>query len=59
VDIYKTLEINVREDLNISGKGGLGYYDLKYRTLFYEECSKLLHQRKQVKIAKVTRSKAN
>jgi hypothetical protein len=41
----------LRENIKISAKVSLGYYELKkHKPLFDEECSKLLDQRKQAKL---------
>jgi hypothetical protein len=41
----------IRENIKISGKGSLGYYELKQRKPWFDEgCSKLLDQRKQAKV---------
>jgi hypothetical protein len=42
---------NITENINISAKESLGYYELKKnKPLFDEGCSKLLDQRKQAKL---------
>jgi hypothetical protein len=47
VDVNKALE-TPRENINISAKESLGYYELKKnKPWFNEGCSKLLDQRKQ------------
>jgi hypothetical protein len=54
-DLDSELEINsawetIRENIKISCKESLGYYELKKHKLgIDEECSKLLGQRKQAK----------
>jgi hypothetical protein len=41
----------IRENIKISAKESLGYYELKkHKPCFYEGCSKLLDQRKQAKL---------
>jgi hypothetical protein len=41
----------IRENINISAKESLGYYESKKHTpLFDEGCSKVLNQRKQAKL---------
>jgi hypothetical protein len=50
VDINRALE-TVRENIKISAKKSLGYYELKKRKPWCDEgCSKLLNQRKQAKL---------
>jgi hypothetical protein len=45
--IWKT----IRENIRISAKDSLGYYELKqHKPWFHEGCSKLLNQRKQAKL---------
>jgi hypothetical protein len=57
VDMNRAWEIN-RENINISAKESLGYYDLyKHKAWLDEGCSKLLDQRKQAKVQVVTGSK--
>jgi hypothetical protein len=59
LDVYKAWEI-IREDIKISAKESLGYYEQKKnKPWFVEECSKSLDQGKQSQIAVVTRSKQN
>jgi hypothetical protein len=41
VDIDRAWE-TIRENIKIFAKGSLGYYELKNKPLFDEECSKLL-----------------
>jgi hypothetical protein len=54
-DLNTEVEINsawetIRENIKISAKDSLGYYDLKkHKAWFDEGCSKLLDQRKQAK----------
>jgi hypothetical protein len=63
-DLDADIEINsawetIRENINISAKESLGYYELKtHRPWFHEDCSKLLDQKKR-QIAVVTGSKDN
>jgi hypothetical protein len=41
----------IKENINISAKGSLDYYELKqHKPWFKEGCSKLLDQRKQTKL---------
>jgi hypothetical protein len=55
-DLDAEVEINtiwetIRENIKISAKGSLGYYELKqHKPWFDEGCSKLLDQSKQVKL---------
>jgi hypothetical protein len=50
VDINTTSEI-IKENIKISDKESLGYYELKkHKPWFDERCSKLLDQRKQAKL---------
>jgi hypothetical protein len=43
--------VTIRENINISAKDSLGYYELKkHKPWFDEGCSKLLDQRKQAKL---------
>jgi hypothetical protein len=50
VDINRAWE-TIRENIKISAKEGLGYYEFKkYKPWFDEGCSKLLDQRKQFKL---------
>jgi hypothetical protein len=50
VDANKAWE-TIRENIKISDKESLGYYELKKnKPWFDEECSKLLDQRKQAKL---------
>jgi phosphomevalonate kinase len=55
-DLDAEVEINsawemIRENIKISTKESLGYYELrKHKTWFDEGCSKLLDQRKQAKL---------
>jgi hypothetical protein len=50
VDINRAWEI-IREDIKISAKESLGYYELKkHKPWFDEGCSELLDQRKQAKL---------
>jgi hypothetical protein len=50
VDINIALK-TIRENIKISAKESLGYYELKkYKPWFDEGCSKLLDQRKQAKL---------
>jgi hypothetical protein len=55
-DLDTEVEINsawktIRENIKISAKDGLGYFELKkHKTCFDEGCSKLLDQRKQAKL---------
>jgi hypothetical protein len=51
-DVYvnRTRE-TIRENIKISTKGTLGYYELKKHKPWFENgCSKLLHQRDQAKL---------
>jgi hypothetical protein len=42
---------NIRENIKISAKESLGYYELrKHKPWFEEGCSELLDQRKQAKL---------
>jgi hypothetical protein len=56
VDLDAEVEINsawemIRENIKISAKDSLGYYELrKHKSWFNEGCSELLHQRKQVNL---------
>jgi hypothetical protein len=55
-DLDTEVEINsawetIRENIKISAKSGLGYFELnKHKRWFNEECSKLLNKRKQAKL---------
>jgi hypothetical protein len=55
-DLDREEEINsdwetIRENINISAKESLGYFEFKkHKPWFDEGCSKLLHQRKQAKL---------
>jgi hypothetical protein len=54
-DLYTEVEINIweriRENIKISVKESLGYYELKqHKPWFDEGCSELLDQRKQAKL---------
>jgi hypothetical protein len=50
VDINRAWE-TVRENIKISAKESLGYYELKkHKTWFDEACSELLEERKQAKL---------
>jgi hypothetical protein len=55
-DMDAEVEINsawatIRENINISAKDSLGYFELKkHKPWFKEGCSKLLDQRKQAKL---------
>jgi hypothetical protein len=50
VDVHKAWE-TIRENIKMSAKESLGYYELKRNKPWFDEgCSKLLHQRKQVKL---------
>jgi hypothetical protein len=50
VDINRAWEI-IGENIKISAKDSLGYYELqKHKPWFDEGCSKLLYQRKQAKL---------
>jgi hypothetical protein len=49
VDVNKAWE-TIRENIKISAKESIGYYELKKNKRFDEGCSKLLDQRKQVKL---------
>jgi hypothetical protein len=55
-DLDAEVQINtiwetIRENVNISEKEGLGYYELKQHKPWYDEgCSELLDQRKQAKL---------
>jgi hypothetical protein len=49
-EIYTIWE-KVRENIKISAKESLGYYELnQHKPRFHEGCSKLLDQRKNVKL---------
>jgi hypothetical protein len=41
---------SIRDDIKTSAKGTLGYRWLKYNKASFDECSKLIHQRKQAKL---------
>jgi hypothetical protein len=59
VDISRAWE-TIRENIKISAKQRLGYYEVKkFKPWFDKGCSELLDQRKQAKIAVVTGSKQN
>jgi tRNA(Ile)-lysidine synthase TilS/MesJ len=50
VDVNRAWEA-IRENIKISAKEILGYYELKQQKPWFEEgCSKLLYQRKQAKL---------
>jgi hypothetical protein len=50
VDISRAWESNTKK-IKTSATESLGYYELKqHKPQFDEECSKLLHQRKQAKL---------
>jgi hypothetical protein len=50
VEINTILEM-IRENIKISAKESLGYYELKQHKQWFDEgCSKLLDQRKQAKL---------
>jgi hypothetical protein len=50
VEFYSAWEM-IRENVKISARESLGYYELKkHKPWFDEECSKLLDQRKQAKL---------
>jgi hypothetical protein len=50
VDINRDWE-TIRENIKISAKEGLGYYELeKHKLWFDERCSELLDQREQAKL---------
>jgi hypothetical protein len=55
-DLDAEVEINsawetIRENINISAKASLGYFELKkHKPWFDEGCSKLLDQRKEAKL---------
>jgi restriction endonuclease S subunit len=55
-DLDEEVEINsawemIRENIKISAKESLGYFELKkHKSWFYEECSNILDQRKQAKL---------
>jgi hypothetical protein len=50
VDINTAWE-NIRQNIKISAKDSLGYYELKkHKPWFDERCSKLLDQRKEIKV---------
>jgi hypothetical protein len=55
-DLDTVVEINsaremIRENINISAKDNLGYFELKkHKPWFDERCSKLLDQRKEAKL---------
>jgi hypothetical protein len=50
VDINRALE-TIRENIKISAKESLGYYELKKSTTWFDEgCSKFVDQRKQAKL---------
>jgi hypothetical protein len=49
-DINRVSE-TIRENIRVSAKESLGYYELKkHKPWFHEGCSKLLDQRKQAKL---------
>jgi hypothetical protein len=59
VDINRAWK-TTKENIKISAKESLGYYELKqHKPWFGERCSKLLDRRKQAKTAVVTGSKRN
>jgi hypothetical protein len=50
VDISRAWE-TIRENIKISAKESLGYYELKkHKPWFYKGCSELLDQRKEAKL---------
>jgi hypothetical protein len=50
MDINKTWE-SIRENIRVSAKKSLGYYELKKRKPWFDKvCSKLLDKRKQAKL---------
>jgi hypothetical protein len=50
VDVNKAWEA-IRENIKVSAKESLGYYEFKkHKPWFDEECSKLLDQRKQARL---------
>jgi hypothetical protein len=50
VDINRAWK-TIWENIKISAKGSLGYYELnKHKTWFDERCSKLLYQKKRTKL---------
>jgi hypothetical protein len=56
VDVSRAWE-TIRENIKISVKASLGYYELKKHTPWFdEECSKLLDKKKTSQIALVTGS---
>jgi hypothetical protein len=56
VNINRSRE-TIRENITILAKESLGYYELKkHKPWFNKGCSRLLHQRKEAKIAVVTGS---
>jgi hypothetical protein len=52
VDVNNALEA-VRENIKISAKKSLGYYELKHKPWPDEECSKLLDQRREAKLQRL------
>jgi hypothetical protein len=48
VDINRAGE-TFRENIKISAKESLGYYEMKHKTWFHKGCLKLLDQRKRAK----------
>ena len=45
---------NIKENIKTSAKESLGLYELKkHKPLFDKECSRFLHQRKQVKMQRI------
>jgi hypothetical protein len=47
IELWKT----IRENMKITAKGSLGYYEFKqYKSWFNEDCSKLSDQRKQTNL---------
>jgi hypothetical protein len=53
VDINRSWEI-IRQNINISAKESLGYYELKrHNPRFDEGCSKLLNQKKLAKLQRL------
>jgi hypothetical protein len=52
VDIGKAWK-TVRQNIKMSVKGGFVYYETKHHKWFDEECSKILHQRKQSELLRL------
>jgi hypothetical protein len=59
VDVNRARE-TIRENIKISAKEGLGYYEFKKHNSWFDEgCSKLLDQKQQVKLQWFTGAKRN